>query len=120
MILFNPRQLGDDGPGGRHPDPKVNAILSKTVAFFEAKGMADYGCQFTLEGQQLDAGHSNGLLAVNAVASLAARHPRSRQFVVALWNTPIPDGLGRYYDGLLYLMALLHCGGEFRIWNPGQ
>ena len=74
----------------------------------------------SLRSQQLDAGHSKGLVAANAVAGLAATHPRSRQFVAALWNTPIPDGPGRYYDGLLYLMALLHCGGEFRIWNPGQ
>jgi oligosaccharide reducing-end xylanase len=27
-----------------------------------------------------------------------------------------PDGLERYYEGLLYMMALLHCGGEFRVW----
>jgi oligosaccharide reducing-end xylanase len=101
-------------------DVRERELSDKLQAFFEAKGMADYGCQFTLEGQQLDAGHSKGLVAVNAVAGLAATHPRSRQFVAALWNTPIPDGLGRYYDGLLYLMALLHCGGEFRIWSPGQ
>ncbi len=35
MILFNPRQLQPE-----HPDPKVNEILRKTVAFFEAKGKA--------------------------------------------------------------------------------
>lgn len=33
MILFHPKQLG-----AAHPDPKVNEILRKTVAFFEAKG----------------------------------------------------------------------------------
>jgi len=33
MILFNPKQLRAE-----HPDPKVNEILRKTVAFFEAKG----------------------------------------------------------------------------------
>ena len=33
MILLNPKQLS-----GEHPDPKVNEILRKTVAFFEAKG----------------------------------------------------------------------------------
>jgi acyl-CoA dehydrogenase len=35
MILFNPTQLQAE-----HPDPKVNEILRKTVAFFEAKGKA--------------------------------------------------------------------------------
>ena len=24
----------------------------------------------------------------------------------------------RYYDGTWYLMGLLHCSGEFRIWPP--
>lgn len=101
-------------------DARERQLSDKLQAFFEAEGLASYGCQFTLEGRQLDGGHSKGLVAVNAVASLAATHPRSRQFVAALWNTPTPDGLERYYDGLLYMMALLHCGGEFRIWSPGQ
>jgi acyl-CoA dehydrogenase len=33
MFLFNPKQLRAE-----HPDPKLNEILRKTVAFFEAKG----------------------------------------------------------------------------------
>jgi acyl-CoA dehydrogenase len=33
MILFNPHQLGE-----AHPDPKLDDLLRKTVAFFEAKG----------------------------------------------------------------------------------
>ena len=31
---------------------------------------------------------------------------------------PSPAGLERYYKGFLYLMALLHCSGEFQIWSP--
>ena len=93
--------------------------LSDTLqAFFESKGMETYGCRFTLDGRQLDDRHAQGLVAVNADASLAATNPRSKKFVEALWNTPTPDGLERYYEGLLYMMALLHCSGEFRIWAP--
>ena len=55
---------------------------------------------------------------MNAAASLAATRPRARQFVEALWNAPVLSGTYRYYDGLLYLMGLLHCSGEFRIWSP--
>jgi oligosaccharide reducing-end xylanase len=87
-------------------------------AFFESTGIATYGNQFTLEGRQLGNDHSAGLVAMNAVASLAATHPRAQQFVNALWTTPVPSGQGRYYDGLLYLLGLLHCSGEFRIWTP--
>ena len=45
-------------------------------------------------------------------------NPRAKKFVAALWNTPAPAGIERYYEGLLYLMALLHCSGEFQIWSP--
>jgi oligosaccharide reducing-end xylanase len=93
-------------------------LSDRLQAFFESKGMAAYGCQFTLDGRQLDGRHAQGLVAVNAEASLAATNPRSKEFVEALWNTPVPDGIERYYEGLLYLMALLHCSGEFCIWSP--
>ncbi len=99
-------------------EPRERELSDKLQAFFESKGMNTYGCQFTLEGNQLDDRHAQGLVAVNAVASLAAENPRSKQFVEALWNTPTPDGLERYYEGLLYMMALLHCSGEFQIWMP--
>jgi len=58
------------------------------------------------------------LVAVNAVASLAATDPRAGKFVEALWNMRTPSGRERYYEGLLYMMALLHCSGAFRIWSP--
>jgi len=101
-------------------DPRQRELSDKLQAFFESKGMTNYGCQFTLDGTQtLDTRHAQGLVAVNAVASLAATDPvRARKFVEALWNTPTPDGLERYYEGLLYMMALLHCSGEFRVWAP--
>ena len=60
-----------------------------------------------------------GLLGVNTVAGLAATdQARAKLFTDALWNTPIPSGQGRYYDGMLYLMSLMHVSGEFRIWGP--
>ena len=100
-------------------DVRERELSDKLQAFFESKGMTNYGCQFTLDGsRQLDDRHAQGLVAVNAVASLAATDPRSKEFVEALWNTPTPDGLERYYEGLLYMMSLLHCSGEFRIWDP--
>jgi oligosaccharide reducing-end xylanase len=98
-------------------DVRERDLSDRLQAFFETKGLTNYGCQFTLDGRQLDDRHAQGLVAVNAVASLAATNPRSKEFVEALWNTPVPDGLERYYEGLLYMMALLHCSGEFRIWS---
>jgi len=93
-------------------------LSDRLQAFFESQGLGGYGQAFTLEGRQLNAGPSSGLVAMNAVASLAATHPRSQRFVEALWTAPPPTGRYRYYDGMLHLLALLHCSGEFRIWLP--
>ncbi|HTY86190.1 MAG TPA: glycosyl hydrolase family 8 [Candidatus Acidoferrum sp.] len=99
-------------------DTRERDLSDRLQAFFESKGMTNYGCRFTLDGLQLEDRHAQGLVAVNAVASLAATNPRSKEFVEALWNTPVPDGLERYYEGLLYMMALLYGSAEFRIWTP--
>jgi oligosaccharide reducing-end xylanase len=101
-----------------HKDPREQELSDKLQAFFESQGMTNYGCQFTLDGKPLEARHAQGLVAVNADASLAATNPREKEFVEGLWNTPTPDGIERYYEGLLYMMAMLHCSGEFQIWSP--
>lgn len=97
-------------------DARERELSDKLQAFFESRG-TNYGCQFTLEGKPLENRHAQGLAAVNAVASLAATNPRAIKFVEELWNMPAPDGVERYYEGLLYMMGLLHCSGEFRIWD---
>ena len=99
-------------------DARERELSDRLQAFFESKGMDSYGCQFTLDGKQLDDRHAQGLVAVNAVASLATADPRAEKFVEALWNMPTPSGTERHYEGLLYMMALLHCSGEFKIWGP--
>jgi oligosaccharide reducing-end xylanase len=99
-------------------DPREQQLSDRLQAFFESKGASTYGNQFSLDGTQLGADHSTGLVAMNAVASLAATERRSRSFAEALWNASVPSGQYRYYDGMLYFMGLLHCSGEFRIWSP--
>jgi len=100
-------------------DPREQELSNRIQAFFASQGMDTYGTQYTLDGQLLDNNHAKGLVATNAVVSLAATHPVAKDFIEALWNTPIPSEINeRYYDGLLYLMSMLHCSGEFRIWEP--
>jgi oligosaccharide reducing-end xylanase len=97
-------------------DVRERQLSDRLQAFFESQGLSTHGNQFTLEGRQFGSEHSTGLVAMNAVASLAATHPRAQKFVEALWNTPVPSGRWRYYDGMLYLLGFLHSSGEFRIW----
>ena len=84
-------------------DVRERQLSDRLQAFFESKGMTNYSDCFTLNGIPLNHDHSTGLVAMNAVASLAATNPRSKQFVEALWNTPVPTGQWRYYNGMLYM-----------------
>jgi oligosaccharide reducing-end xylanase len=99
-------------------DVRERQLSDKLQAFFESKGISTHGNRFTLDGKQFSDDHSPGLVAMNAVASLTATHPRAQKFVEELWNTPIPSGQWRYYDGMLYMMAMLHLSGNFRIYEP--
>ncbi|QJD95071.1 glycoside hydrolase [Mucilaginibacter robiniae] len=103
-----------------HKDTNEQVLSNRIQAFFASQGMNTYGCQYTLDGKQLlDARHASGLLATNAVASLAATQPLSRKFTEALWQAPVPHTwVERYYDGLLYIMSLMHCSGNYRIYSP--
>ncbi|MGD9634241.1 MAG: glycosyl hydrolase family 8 [Pirellulales bacterium] len=99
-------------------DSREQELSDRLQAFFALQGIDKYVNFYSLDGKPLGADRSTGHVAMNAVASLAATDPRSREFVEALWNAQIPSGQWRYYDGMLYLMALVHAGGEFRIWKP--
>lgn len=100
-------------------DPRERDLSNRLLGFFD-KGFPHYGNQFTLDGKLLSNDHSPGLTAMNAVAALAATQPNAKKYVDELWNLPVPTGTYRYYDGLLYLMGMLHCSGDFRIWPPRQ
>ena len=105
---------------------RKGGIEKRIQAFFEGQGIDKYGPVFTLDGKDVGAtpgltheDHPAGLAGTNAVAGLAATDKaRARKFTEALWNTPVPSGENRYYDGMLYMMSLMHLGGEFRIWMP--
>jgi len=106
-------------------DPQEQVLSVRLQHFFAAEGLGSYSGIFALDGKELaiplkvTGRNPAGLVAMNAVASLATPDSdQSRRFVEALWELPIPSGQGRYYDGMLYLLGLLHVSGEFHIWKP--
>jgi oligosaccharide reducing-end xylanase len=111
-----------------HKAPQEEALSDKIQSFFASQGLTNYGPLYSLDGKAVAVTpgvtpetHATGLVATNAVASLAATNQiLARQFVEALWKAEIPSGHNRYYDGMLYLLSLLHASGEFRIWAPSR
>ena len=86
-------------------------------SFFYDKGVENYGNQWTLDGsKEYSTDHSPGLVAMNATAGLAASTQKAWAFVEDFWNTSPTTGKYRYYDGCLYMMGLLHCSGNFRVY----
>ncbi len=57
---------------------------------------------------------------MNAVAALASDDAKAYRFVQAMWDTDIPRGRYRYYDGCLYMFALLALSGQYRIYCPNN
>ncbi|SNT36644.1 oligosaccharide reducing-end xylanase [Granulicella rosea] len=99
-------------------NPNARALSDRIQTFLSRQGIHTYADQFTLDGKPLSTRHSTGMVATTAVASLAASDtPQAKAFVHELWTTPIPSGQQRYFDGMLYMMSLLHASGQFRIWD---
>jgi len=99
-------------------NPRAQELSQRLQTFFLAEGLDRYASQYSLDGKKLDEKQTTGLVAMNAVASLASTHPDRLLFVEALWQQPLPTGQYRYYDGMLYLLALLHVSGQFQAWLP--
>ncbi len=90
---------------------------NRIQSFFRNIEVSDYR-RYTIDGQPFDepALHPIGLLATNAMASLAADGPEASHFVRLLWNTPLRTGQRRYYDNCLYFFSLLALSGNYRIY----
>ncbi|HMI20933.1 MAG TPA: glycosyl hydrolase family 8 [Sphingomonas sp.] len=97
-------------------DPRQRVLSDRIQAFLVGQGIHDFADRYTLDGKPLSTRHSVGMVATTAVASFAATPGlNSKAFLQELWDTPIPSGEQRYFDGMLYLMSLMHASGEFRI-----
>ena len=97
-------------------DQRETVLSDRIQKFLYGQGIDKFADQYTLDGKPLSTRHSVGMAATTAVGSLAATDGAvSKAFVEALWNTPAPSGEQRYFDGMLYLMSMMHCSGNFRI-----
>jgi oligosaccharide reducing-end xylanase len=97
-------------------------LNNKLQDFFRSKGIDKYGNQYSLDGKtEYSSDHSAGLVAMNAVTSLTSTHENlPKNFINDFWNTPIPTGQWRYYDGMLYFLSYLILSGNYKIYTPEE
>ncbi|WP_225850482.1 glycosyl hydrolase family 8 [Streptomyces sp. HPF1205] len=93
--------------------------------FFEGQGVSTYVSRYHLDGTPLTSGqntyepaHAQGLVAMNSTSAVSATDKDKKAFVRDFWNTPVPSGQARYYDGMLYMLGMLYDSGNFRMWLP--
>ncbi|MBN2221776.1 MAG: xylanase, partial [Vallitaleaceae bacterium] len=81
------------------------------------KGYEDY--VYEIDGTRIEEKvlHPVGLIATNAMASLATNGEYSDQCIRLFWETPLRTGERRYYDNFLYLFAFLALSGNYQIWE---
>ncbi|ADL50930.1 glycosyl hydrolase family 8 [Clostridium cellulovorans] len=101
-------------------DPWQQTFANNLQNFFYSQGLSSYVDKYTVSGTKVGVDHSVGVVAMNAVGSLAATNSHATEFVNELWNTYAPTGTWRYFNGSLYLLGLLECSGNFKIWKPQQ
>ncbi|MEM8534495.1 MAG: CIA30 family protein [Chloroflexota bacterium] len=99
-------------------DPWQKTQTDRLQAFFYSEGVTTHGAEYELDGRIISDYHQSGHVAMNTAAGLAGTTTNVWAFADHLWNVPIPDGQWRYYDGLLYMLGLLHTSGNFRIYEP--
>ena len=99
-----------------HKDPTETVLADRLQKFLIGEGISMFADRYTLDGKPLSTRHSVGMVAAATVGGLAATPgPNEKAFAEELWRTPIPVGDQRYFDGMVYMMSMLHCSGNFRI-----
>ncbi len=93
-------------------------LVEKQHKFFQKQGINSYVGLYTIKGKPIGNFRATGLIATNAVGALATDKPIAWKFVNQFMNTSIPSGQYRYYDGMLYMLSLLHLAGEFKAYIP--
>lgn len=92
-------------------------IAANIQTFFEGKNPQEY-TGYTLDGKAVkkDYVHHTGLIATNAMASLATSGELALKTVRQFWATPLRTDRRRYYDNCLYFFAMLSLSGRYRIY----
>ena len=95
-------------------------LVNRMYRFFISKGITDYHSVYTLNGENKNGNtdHSPGLVACNASGALACDNKDAWKFIENFYDTAIPTGRYRYYDGCLYFLNWLNCAGRYRIYGP--
>jgi endo-1,4-beta-D-glucanase Y len=89
-------------------------IVDRMLRFFTSKGLDTYSSGYSLDGSVvLKPEHIHELVMANAVIASISSVPNRRDYISAAWLSPPPEGVARYYSGIIYLVGNLILAGRF-------
>ncbi len=89
-------------------------MMTRLLNFFKQDNYV-HG-QFNLDGSAPAGGYSAGMAGANAVGAFALKDKNlAKEYLQRLWDEPLPTGRFRYYNGMVYMLSVLHVSGNFRI-----
>lgn len=90
-------------------------LMLRLLSFFKNDNFT-YG-QFELDGTNPTGNYSEGMAGANAVGAIALQDEElKRQYFEQFWQIQFPTGKWRYYNGMVYMLSMLHVTGNFRIY----
>lgn len=89
--------------------------MLRLLTFFRDEGF-EHG-QFEVDGSNPTGNYTIGMTGANAVGAIALHDEKlKRQYLQMLWDARPPKGQWRYYEGMVYMLSMLHVSGNFRIY----
>ena len=105
-------------------DPAINAELLYDAScpstwglpfMLMSIGVSGLQSLFKLDGSNASGGGSTALTGTLAVGALASDASNKAAFVNNLWGVQQQSGTYRYYEEGVYLLAVLHVAGKWRL-----
>ena len=99
---------------------RQQTIMRNWLTFIKKDGFRH--SHFSVDGKQAFGEYNHGMIGANAVGAFAlADSPLesdrrlAREFIQQLWDAQPPTGKYRYYQGMVYMLSLLHVSGNFKL-----
>ena len=94
---------------------RQRAMMTRLLTFFKNDNFA-HG-HFNWDGSDPSGTYTAGMVGANAVGAFCLDDKAlAAEYVRRLWDTKPPTGRFRYYDGMVYMLSMLHVAGRFRIY----
>ena len=109
--------VGMDFNWFRSDSANQNQMMTKLLTFFKNDSYTH--SYFDWDGGNADGSYSQGIASANGVGCFAVSDQSlAKENLNKLWAMSAPTGQWRYYNGMVYMLGMLHASGNFKIYKP--